>query len=465
MRAPDRRDGASADQTFVLHVDDEPTVSELVADHLEHRDDSISVITEQRAEEGLTHLTDEPIHCVVSDYDMPGTNGLEFLREVRDIYPNLPFVLFTARGNEEVASEAIEAGVTDYLQKGGAESYDLLHRRIQHAVNHSRAESRAKLARDQLHAIFEHINGFYAVDEDWTVTYWNEWMATQTGYPPEAVVGEKLWRAYPEIRGTEVGANLQRVMETDEPAQFEAYVDAEEQWLEVHAYPVETGVFVQSRDVTEKRERIRELERRNQRLESVARTLSHDLQNPLNVAEGRLDLAERTGKLTHLDDVANAHNQMQNLISDLLRLARDEELDVDEVVLESVVEEAWSFAETGLARLAFDVDDDVHLLADRGQIQRVFENLFENADEHGDASTVRVGLLDDDSGLYVEDDGEGLPDTDRDVFESGVSTAADGTGYGLAIVEQVVEEHGWTVRVCPSDDGGTRFELVDVEFA
>jgi DNA-binding NtrC family response regulator len=48
---------------------------------------------------------------------MPGVDGLEFLASVREEYPDLPFILFTGKGSEEIASEAISRGVTDYLQK------------------------------------------------------------------------------------------------------------------------------------------------------------------------------------------------------------------------------------------------------------------------------------------------------------------------------------------------------------
>ncbi|MFB6135308.1 MAG: response regulator [Halobacteriaceae archaeon] len=462
MSKHDGHAAGTADHALVLHVDDEPAVSELVVDQLEHLDDSLTVLTAQNADEGLERLSEEPVDCVVSDYDMPGDDGVEFLRAVRDEYPNLPFVLFTGRGNETVASEAIEAGVTDYIRKSGTESYELLHARIRNAVSKTRAERRAKLARDQLHEIFEHINGFFAVDDDWTVTYWNERMAERTGYPPEAVVGEQLWDAYPELVGTTIQELLYTLQESREPLGFEEYVDSEDQWLEINAYPVEGGVFVQSQDVTDKRERVRELERRNQRLESVARTLSHDLQNPLNVAEGRLELAEETGELTHLTDVANAHNQMQNLINELLRLARAEEIEMSEVDLRETVEESWSFADTGAT--ALDVRfDGLTVLADKSQLQRIFENLFENATEHGGASVVTVGVLDGTEGFYVEDDGRGLPDESVDIFESGVTTAAKGTGYGLAIVDQIATEHGWTVRATASESGGARFEVTDLE--
>jgi PAS domain S-box len=84
---------------------------------------------------------------------MPDQNGLEFLRTVRETHPELPFILFTGKGSEEIASEAISAGVTDYLQKRGSEQYDRLATRIGHAVAQYRTEHELRERVKELTAI------------------------------------------------------------------------------------------------------------------------------------------------------------------------------------------------------------------------------------------------------------------------------------------------------------------------
>ncbi|WP_220132666.1 PAS domain S-box protein [Halorhabdus salina] len=144
-------------QIDVLHVDDEPDLVALVADMLE-RDSDIAVETATSASEGLDRLSAGRFDCLVSDYAMPEMDGIEFLETVRAAHPNLPFILYTGKGSEEVASEAITAGATDYLQKGGGtEQYDLLENRIHNAVAQYRSGQRAAKL-DRIRSLASDIN-------------------------------------------------------------------------------------------------------------------------------------------------------------------------------------------------------------------------------------------------------------------------------------------------------------------
>jgi PAS domain S-box-containing protein len=128
---------------IVLHVEDDPAFADLADDMLELVADDITVTTAHDAEAALERLGEESVDCVVSDYDMPGRSGLELLEAVREDRPDLPFILFTGKGSEEIASQAIGAGVTDYLQKsGGRDCYEILAKRVRDAVSRYRSEER-----------------------------------------------------------------------------------------------------------------------------------------------------------------------------------------------------------------------------------------------------------------------------------------------------------------------------------
>ncbi len=209
-----------------------------------------------------------------------------------------------------------------------------------------------------------------------------------------------------------------------------------------------------------------ELERKNDRLEEFASVISHDLRNPLNVAQGHLELARAETEHERLGTVADAHDRMGRLIDDLLTLAREGETisHTEPVDLDELATACGQNLATTEATLAVTVDRTV--AADRDRLRQLLENLLRNAVEHtGAGVTITIGELDDGDGFYVEDDGPGIPEAQRDrVFESGYTTSESGTGFGLRIVRQIADAHGWDVRVTDGDDGGARFEFSGVEF-
>jgi len=226
-----------------------------------------------------------------------------------------------------------------------------------------------------------------------------------------------------------------------------------------------------------------QLERTNERLEQFASVVSHDIRNPLTVAMGHLDVARERGDGDdeQLEEVERSLERIDALIDDLLTLARqgDSVGEIETVALDAVARDAWETADTAEANIEFD--DPPTIRADESRLRQLLENLFRNAVEHGSTSppsqaredsidhghddvTVRVGALGDGDGFFVEDDGPGIPPDEREqAFEQGHTTAPDGTGFGLAIVEQIADAHDWAIDLGESEDGGARFEITGVD--
>ena len=736
----------------VLHVDDDPDFADIAATFLEREGDGFVVETATSAAAALDRLADLDVDCIVSDYDMPEMDGLEFLAAVRDDHPDLPFVLFTGKGSEEIASQAISAGVTDYIQKEvGTGQYAVLANRIRNAVTQYRSQRELETSQQRLSlfveqsplgvleynsdfeivglneageeilgyseaelrgetwtklvtetsyenvdevtsALAEAEGGYHSIDEnvrkdgERIVCEWHnrvvtdddddvvavfsqfqdvterqerrrriealheatrELMAASSqeavadravetarnvlglpinsvylydeaadalvpaatteealdliGEPPVYEPGESLsWEAFtsgevqvfedvsaepgrynPEtafgaeiilplgdygvmyVAATEPGAfddadvtlartlaanaeqalsriereetlrESQRRYRTlvenfpdgavflfDDDLQYVLAGGAElssvglsagdfegvgprdlfpadiadeiihyyrealegrsntfDQEYQGKQYRIQTipvrndagdivsGIAV-SQNITERKLRERELARQNERLDEFASVVSHDLRNPLNVAEGHLDLLQQECDSDRLDAVSRAHDRMNALIDDLLTLAREgEEVgDLEAVDLATITERCWRNVDTDGATI--DPRTDRTIRADRSRLQQLLENLVRNSVEHGttnDGVTVTVGDLPD--GFYVADDGPGIPEAEREnVFDAGYTTSQDGTGFGLRIVEQVVEAHAWDIEVMEGDEGGARFEITGVEF-
>jgi PAS domain S-box-containing protein len=579
----------------VLYIDDSE-FAEQTATFLRERGFDVLVATS--ASEAWDRLDEHAVDCIVSEYTLEEATGVEFLESVRDIYPALPFILFTDSGSEAVASDAIFAGVTDYLQKGtGSDRYGVLADRIEHAIETTRetrdkrrqldrrtqaiaaapvgvtisdykqddnplvysnkaftevtgyseaetvgrncrflqgentdpervAEMREAIDNGEsvtvelrnyrkdgtefwnrvsiapLHDASGDVTEFVGFQEDVTarkereqelreerafieqsldalddvfyvfgpdaeILRWNDRLGEVTGYTDEEIAGMTPTDFFPEDHRDRIAEAVEEVIETGSSTAQADYLTADGERIP-HEF---TGIRLTGpdgdllgfagigRDITERLEHEQRLKARTERLEEFASIVSHDLRNPLNVAEGRLDLAREECDNEHLDAVAGAHDRMGQLIEELLTLAKDGEIAVDTqtISLATAVETCLETVQTDEATVR--VESDCTFPADESRLRQLLANLVRNAIDHGDGDvTVRIGALE--NGFYVADDGPGIPESERDqVFESGFTTAGDGIGKGLSIVQRVVDAHGWTVEATESESGGARFEI------
>ena len=636
------------DPIHVLYVDAEPESAGATARHLEREDDRLTVRPAGSVDEGLSIVADRDVDCVVSGTELPGDAAIEFLRDLRDRYSDLPSVLLTDAVDDSLAVDALAAGATDHvLAAGQGNGYALSAHRIRTVVDQTRAARRAtaqrrinavirttnealarastraevdervcailsdaepyrfawigehhpdsetveprhsvgigedylrtleittgdeptgqgptgravrtgavavmqnipeapeyeawreaavergfessaavpltfedtlygvlnvyadrtgafddherqllsnlgetighayhriKLQRrytDQYRTLFEEapvmVVRTRAVDGEPIIEECNEAFADRLGYAPEELCGTPLSERYSAASSTKLGeeSGYQRALDGESLREQRTLLtrEGEEVLTILRASPRWNrdgeliGTHALYLDITEERQ-VRELKRQNQRLEEFTSVVSHDLRNPLNVAQGRSEMARAECDSDHLEDVSRALDRMETLIDDLLTLAREgKSVEATEPTdLAATVDGCWRNVGTGDATLV--VDSERTIRADRSRLEQLFENLVRNAIEHGgDDATVTVGEVDD--GFFVADDGPGIPEDERErVFDSGYSTANRGTGFGLSIVREIAEAHGWEISVTESADGGARFEIAGVD--
>lgn len=584
----------------VLYVDDDPEFRELTATYLEQQNDSFIVDTASNTTDGRASMRKQLPDCIVADYEMPEENGIELLQTIRDEFAEIPFILFTGKGSEEVASEAISAGVTDYLQKGtGTEQYELLANRIETAVGQYRAEQKLERKNDlfkktqhladvgawewnvtteegyysekvyDIYGITERseirperdieefyhptdqnklrdavetaiatgerfdmelrvvtdddditwvrasgdpqfengecvrIRGtiqditdrkkreekfkaertfiqqslntlndiFYLVDTDGNFQRWNDMLPELTGYTDEEIGSMNALEFFDGAHRETITSAIRNSIQNGSTV-----VEAEITTKDGRQIPHEfrgvrmadddgnvTGVIGIARDITARKKREAELIAERDRLDEFANIITHDLRNPLTVAEGRLELARAECDSDQLDIAADAIDRSQALVTDVLTLARTGETagSLESVQLSTLAKECWKVIPETNATLSVEATQTVS--ADRSSLRQLLENLFSNAVEHG-GENVTVQLGDLTNGFYIADDGVGLSEKAREnLFEAGYSTTDTGTGFGLRIVKQVVDAHGWEIQVTDSDNGGMRVEITNVD--
>ncbi|MFB6361830.1 MAG: nitrogen regulation protein NR(II) [Halobacteriales archaeon] len=263
-----------------------------------------------------------------------------------------------------------------------------------------------------------------------------------------------------QIQATRLNGNNQLCIETADERSIP---------VELHARTFDlngsTYIMTIARDISDRLSRKRELQRQNDHIADLVHIMSHDIRNPLNVALGNLQLAAKDVESEQLDRVQTALHRIEDLIEDTLILARQGEpvASKESIQLADYLDECWEMVETKEAALEVEVPDPVSIVGDPSRLHQVFENLFRNAIEHSEGPvTIRVGRIP--SGIYVEDDGPGIPaDELSEVFDSGYSGSDQGTGFGLTIVEEILEAHGWAIDVTSGSAGGARFEITGIE--
>jgi PAS domain S-box-containing protein len=179
----------------VLHIDDEPDFLALTRAFLKSKNGNLSVDTATSAEEGLKRLRDGNYDVVVSDYQMPVMNGLEFLQHLRESGDTILFIMLTGRGREEIAMEALNKGANYYLQKDGdLESlYGTLAHTIREVVEKKRAEEALRKSEERYRLLAENVRDvIWTTDMNLRFTYVSPSVKYLRGYSAEEAMTHSL---------------------------------------------------------------------------------------------------------------------------------------------------------------------------------------------------------------------------------------------------------------------------------
>lgn len=272
----------------------------------------------------LERLTELKPDCVVSEHALAApTTGLDILHRVRDVDPRIPFLLVVDDGSESLASDAIDAGVSDYLSGTGDDSLDAEHvsDAVHSAASRYRAQQDVAMLNDLARTVYERVtDAFFAVDRGWRFTYLNEHAVDLLDVDSGAVIGENVWDVFPEAVGTAYYTESHRAMATQEPVTFTEYFPPMDEPLRMRAFPSEDGLSVHFRRVQDG-----EPDGEGAHIVELTSILSHDFLDAIDDVRRDVEAAQENCSCSpdDLDSAVDALDRMADLVNHSMRLANE----------------------------------------------------------------------------------------------------------------------------------------------
>jgi len=276
-----------ADAIHILHVDDDISMLEVSKQILLDMDSSFEIDSANCVDEALEKLAKQNYDLIVSDFEMPQKNGLDFLKLLKYQKILVPFILFTGKGREEIAIQALNLGADGYYNKQGSPEtvYGELSHGIKAIVERNRAKTLAKASSEALKQSNERVDkiinsipdGICAVDKDWNFAYVNQKIANIVNCVPNQMVGKNAWTFFQMLIGTVFEEKVREAMRESKFIAFDFKGIISGAVWEALVYPSDNGLIIVTRDITERKKAELELEQKYEALERVAESVSAGL--------------------------------------------------------------------------------------------------------------------------------------------------------------------------------------------
>ena len=473
----------------LLYVDDEEILRKVTKEYIE-RLGNIRVDTTGTVAEALEKLTSGTYDAIISDYQMPEMDGIDFLRIVRQQYRDMPFILFSGKSREEVIIEALNCGADFFVQKGGnprAQFAELMNMVYQAVL---RRQSEVELARSErrLHDIINFLpDATLVIDRRGKVIAWNHAMEEMTGVSASEMLGKGDYEYAIPFYGKRREMLLDLVIASDDDLALKSYhnvrregsglvaetIEARPRGLNLHLWAKATplydhagnlvGAIETVRDISDIREAEVHLQEASKKLSLMSSVTRHDIRNRIVGLLAYTDLAR----------AADTSPESQQYLSQVTKTARE--------ILRQIAfardyqdlganTPSWQNVAGVIARVldqrqmnGIRIECSLHAIECYADplFERVFDNLIDNAIKYGDNVTrISFGIEDGGSStiLFCEDNGIGIPNEYKEqIFERGFGK---NTGLGLFLVREILAITGMSIREKGEAGKGARFEIL-----
>ena len=460
----------------VIYVDDEPSLLDIARLFLE-RTGGFSVSTVASGKEALDMLSNREFDAIISDFQMPEMDGIEFLKQVRCRDPAIPFILFTGRGREEIVIQAINNGVTFYMQKGGdpASQFAELAHKIRQAVAAVRAEVALKQSEMLHRTIFETSPDAIALtNTDGILSYVSPAAIRLFGIPSEKeALGTPLFDwIVPENREmvrARVLAFISNALPSTPPTLFPLQKrDGTRFYAEISSSVLlapdgrPVGMVSILRDVSDRIAAGEALRKAGTKLNLLSSVTRHDILNKLTALLGYIELARHAKDSASVQDFLSKIDEIAGMLGQQIEFTKDyQELGVNSPRWQSLTA-IIRHASTELDHEDVTIEDEcwnLEIFADPLLVKVVY-NLMDNVLRHGgEASVIRFRYKDEGNNLLLiaEDNGVGVRVQDKEkIFEKGFGK---NTGFGLFLVREILAITGMTIGETGFPGKGAQFTI------
>lgn len=242
----------------ILLLEDNPTDAELVKYALRKENMEFESTWVDNRVDFIAALKNNSFDIILSDNSLPQFEAKEAVQIVRNMLPDMPFILVTGTVHEEFIISIMKLGIDDYILK---DRLTRLPSAIENAIHNREAEQKKRMAEAQLkesehkyRSMIERISdGFYVLDPEWNFQYINSVAASLFERTPKDLQGKNIWAEFPELVNKPVYDFLLATFQNQKEQFFDGYSPFLKKWVQISAYPSEEGLVVFYRDVTETR--------------------------------------------------------------------------------------------------------------------------------------------------------------------------------------------------------------------